>query len=78
VANCCQQFREFLWQIAASNLESFCGKLLPAIYRIDSFCEQIAASNCRRQLLPAIVGSNLQNKLFSQIVASNCRLSICL
>ena len=36
---------------------------------IDSFCEQIAASNCRRQLLPAIVGSNLQNKLFSQIVA---------
>jgi hypothetical protein len=41
VANCCQQFREILWQIAAINLESFCGKLLPAI-----------------------VGSNLQNKLF--------------
>jgi len=29
-----------------------------------------------RQLLAAIVGSNLQNELFSQIVASNCRLSL--
>jgi hypothetical protein len=63
VANCCQQFREFLWQIAASNLESFCGKLLPAIYRIDSFCEQIAASNCRQQFTEQAFFANCRLKL---------------
>jgi len=46
-----QQFREFLWQIAASNLESFCGKLLPAIVGSNllqnKLFSQIVASNCR-------------------------------